>query len=261
MHFHTISITVIFCAVGCVLVTYYHPNVTINNSEDEVDEEDLPKFCFEIYTAKLNADIKLLAMSTLDVHAWNAISIYVRNSHRRFISFGRIHEHLNRCESSFGGKVKISLQALNKYRNDCSRQLPLMLGARNLCEDLCVVQAARGAVLSDLFDPDKYGQIFNMTSVEVLNIIEDSILTNIISKMCEKMFDAQIKCLFERERRMLEQNENELVKFLLRTMVDIKEYLKHKSHLESIELPYGYIERPLYTYQSGFDGILIPINN
>lgn len=81
-------------------------------------------------------------------------------------------------------------------------------------EELCVLQAARGAVLSDSFDPAKYGQVFNMTSVEVLNIVEDSIHMNIISKMCEKMFDAQIKCLFEQERRMLEQNENELVKFL-----------------------------------------------
>lgn len=206
------------------------------------------------------------------------------SSRRQFTPFGSIREDLNRCESSFGGKVKISLRPLNKYRNDFSRPLPssvsslkkqvvelqskcdmifiTKLQARNFCEELCVVQAARGAVLSDSFDPDKYGQIFNMTSVEVLNIIEDSILTNIIPKMCEKMFDAQIKCLFERKRRMLAQNENELVKFLLRTMVDIKDYLKHRSHQESIELPYGYIESPIYfSYQSGIDGILIPIYN
>lgn len=132
-----------------------------------------------------------------------------------------------------------------------------------MCEELCVVQAAREAVLSDLFDPAKYGQIFNMTSVEVLNIIEDSILTNSISKMCEKMFDAQIKCLFERKRRMVEPNENELVEFLLQTMVDIKHYLKYRSHQESIELPHGYIESPYsyinITYQSGIYGYIIPI--
>lgn len=72
-------------------------------------------------------------MSTLDVHAWNAITLYVRNSRRQFIPFGSFREYyLNRCESSFGGKVKISLQPLNKYRNDFSRPLPSMRGVSSL---------------------------------------------------------------------------------------------------------------------------------
>lgn len=48
-------------------------------------------------------------------------------------------------------------------------------------------------------------------------------------------------------------------------MVDIKDYLKYRSHQESREVPYGYIESPIYIpygiYQSGIDGILIPIDN
>ena len=123
------------------------------------------------------------------------------------------------------------------------------------------MQAAREAVLSDSFDPAKYGRIFNMTTVEISNIIEDSILSNVISKMCEKMFDAHIQCSFERNQKMLEQNEKDLVKFLLQTMVDIKDHLKHRSLQESIELPDGYIESPFPSpYQSGIDQTFIPIN-
>lgn len=38
-----------------------------------------------------------------------------------------------------------------------------MLQAR----DLCAMQAARNAVLSESFDPAKYVQIFNMNSMEI----------------------------------------------------------------------------------------------
>lgn len=114
-----------------------------------------------------------------------------------------------------------------------------------MCEELYVVQAAREAVLSNSFDPIKYAQIFNMTSVEILNIIENSILPNIMSNMCERMFDAQIKCSFERKQKMLEQNVKVLAEFLSQTTVDIKHHLKYRSFDQSIELRDGYIENPL----------------
>lgn len=116
-----------------------------------------------------------------------------------------------------------------------------MLQARNLCEELCIVQAAREAFLTDSFDPAKYGQIFNVTSAEILNIIEDSIFTDVINKMCEKMFDAQIKCSFEREQKMFEQNERDLV--------------------ESIELPDGYIEFPFTNLHKSMNGFQIQTSN
>lgn len=47
---------------------------------------------------------------------------------------------------------------------------------------------------------------------------------------------------FELEQKMLEQNEKDLVIFLLQTMVDIKDYLKYRFNQESIELPNGYID-------------------
>lgn len=119
----------------------------------------------------------------------------------------------------------------------------LNLQARNLCDELCVVQAVRWAILPDL-DPSKYEQIFNITSDEILKILQDPVLPQIISKMCEQMFDIQINCSFKRTRKMLEQTEKDLVKFLLQTTVDIKHHLKHRSHAESIDLPNGYIESP-----------------
>ena len=115
--------------------------------------------------------------------------------------------------------------------------------ARNLCEELCVLQAARGAIFPD-FDPSKYEQIFNITSDEILEILQDPVLPQVISKMCEKMFDIQINCSFKRERKMLEQTEKDLVKFLLQITVDIKDHLKYRSQAESIDLPNGYIESP-----------------
>lgn len=115
--------------------------------------------------------------------------------------------------------------------------------ARNLCEELCVVQAVRGAILPD-FDPSKYEQIFNITSDEILKIHQDPVLPQVISKMCEKMFDIQINCSFKRKRKMLEQTEKDLVEFLLQTAVDIKHHLKYRSHAEGIDLPNGYIASP-----------------
>lgn len=115
--------------------------------------------------------------------------------------------------------------------------------ARNLCEELCVVQGFRGAILPD-FDPSKYEQIFNITSDEILKILQDPVLPQVISKMCEKMFDIEINCSFERKQKMLEQTEKDLVKFLLQTTVDIKHHLKYRSYAESIDLPNGYIESP-----------------
>lgn len=115
--------------------------------------------------------------------------------------------------------------------------------ARNLCEELCIVQVLRAAILPD-FDSSKYEQIFNITSNKILKILQDPVLPQVISKMCEKMFDIQINCSFERKRKMLEQTEKDLVEFFLQTTVDIKDYLKYRSHAESIDLPNGYIESP-----------------
>lgn len=114
---------------------------------------------------------------------------------------------------------------------------------RNLCEDLCVVQAVRGAILPD-FNPSKYEQIFNITSDEILKFLQDPVLPQVISTMCEKMFDIQINCSFQRKRKMLEQTEKDLVQCLLQTTVDIEDYLKYRSAAESIDLPNGYIESP-----------------
>lgn len=92
-------------------------------------EDNLPKWCFDIYTKKLNDLIRLLARSSFDIHAWNAINLYSRNSHRLFFFYNRNDEYIQRCESSFGGNVTISLQPLNKYRNNFDRPLPsLMMG-------------------------------------------------------------------------------------------------------------------------------------
>lgn len=111
--------------------------------------------------------------------------------------------------------------------------------ARNLCEELCAVQVIRGAILPD-FDSSKYEQIFNITSdgiLKILKILQGPVLPQVISKMCEKMFDVQIICSFKREQKMLEQIEKDLVKFLLQTTVDVKDHLKYRSHAESINLP------------------------
>lgn len=106
---------------------------------------------------------------------------------------------------------------------------------------MCVLQAIRGAVLPD-FDPAKYEHIFNRTSVEILNTAEDPVLLNVISKMCEKMFDVHINCTFERHNKMLDQSEKVLVEFLLQTTVGIKHHLKYRADQESLDLPSGYIE-------------------
>lgn len=73
--------------------------------------------------AKLECGIKTLSRNFNDVHAYNAIKIYGRKANRWFI--GDPVEYLNRCEKSYGGKVKIHLKPLNKRPNDFSRPLPL----------------------------------------------------------------------------------------------------------------------------------------
>lgn len=83
---------------------------------------------------------------------------------------------------------------------------------------------------------------FNMTSVKILNAAEDPVLLNVISKMCEMMFDVHINCTFERHNKMLNQTEKVLVEFLLQTTVHIKHHLKYTADKESVDLPSGYIE-------------------
>lgn len=46
---------------------------------------------------------------------------------------------------------------------------------------------------------------------------------------------------FEREIKMPEQNEKDLVQFLLQISIDIKHHLKYRSLQERVELPHGYI--------------------
>lgn len=105
---------------------------------------------------------------------------------------------------------------------------------RNLCEDLCVMQAAREVVLPS-FDP------VNHDAVEILKTIKDPVVPNAISEICEKMFDVQINCTFEQKEKMTEQTEKDLVAFLLRTTLDIKNYLKLHDNAENVYLPSGYI--------------------
>lgn len=75
-----------------------------------------------------------------------------------------------------------------------------------------------------------------------MNIAEDPVLLNVISKMCEKMFDIQINCSFERFEKMSEETERTLVEFLLGISNDVKFHLKYHAKLESVVLPSGYIE-------------------
>lgn len=71
---------------------------------------------------KLECAIESLSRNFNDIHAWNAIKLYERNANRQFI--GDVVEYLNRCETSYGGRVKIFLKSLNKHLNDFSRPLP-----------------------------------------------------------------------------------------------------------------------------------------
>lgn len=112
---------------------------------------------------------------------------------------------------------------------------------RNLCEDLCVIQAVRGFVLPN-FNLAKYAKQFNTTQAELLNVANDPILLNVISEMCERMFNVQIKCSFERYKNISEETERILVEFLLQTSMDVKYYLKYHAEQESVVLPTGYIE-------------------
>lgn len=92
-------------------------------------EDNLPEWCYDIYMKKLNDNIRFLAWSSFDIHAWNAINLYNQNSRRLFYFYDRIDENIQRCESSFGGNMTISLQPLNKHRNNFCRPLPsIMMG-------------------------------------------------------------------------------------------------------------------------------------
>lgn len=68
----------------------------------------------------MRREIKSLARTSNDIHAWNAITIYERNANKRGDEWT---ENPDVCESLFG-KVKISLQQLHKYQHDFSRPLP-----------------------------------------------------------------------------------------------------------------------------------------
>lgn len=100
------------------------------------EEEDVPKWCSEIYAKKLRSEIKSLARSSIDIHAWNAIALYGYNSKGRY--FPDINGYLSRCESLFDGKVIISLQPLNKYRNDFSRPLPSTMLGVSSCKQVII---------------------------------------------------------------------------------------------------------------------------
>lgn len=50
-----------------------------------------------------------------------------------------------------------------------------------LCDELCVIQAVHGALLPG-FDPVKYERNFNVTSVEILSILEEPVFSSSISK-------------------------------------------------------------------------------
>lgn len=72
--------------------------------------------------AQLECAIASLSRNFNDIHAWNAIKLYKRNANINTV--GDVFEYLNRCETSYGGKVKIFLKPLNKHLNDFSRPLP-----------------------------------------------------------------------------------------------------------------------------------------
>lgn len=111
------------------------------------------------------------------------------------------------------------------------------------------MQAVRGFVLPN-FNLAKYAKHFNTTQAELLNVANDPILLNVISEMCEKMFNVQINCSFERYKNSSEETERILVEFLLQTSIDGKYYLKYNAEQESVVLPTGYIEDP-YKHRDG----------
>lgn len=105
------------------------------------------------------------------------------------------------------------------------------------------MQAVRGFVLPN-FNFAKHAKQFKTTQAELLNVANDPILLNVISEMCEKMFNVQINCSFERYKNVSEETERILVEFLLQTSIDVKYYLKYNAEQESVVLPTGYIENP-----------------
>lgn len=90
----------------------------------------------------------------------------------------------------------------------------------------------------------KYVKHYNVTQVDLLNIVNDPILLDVISEMCDKMFNVQINCSFERYENIPEETERSLVEFFLLMSHDVKHYLKYNYRRESVVLPPGYIENP-----------------
>lgn len=105
------------------------------------------------------------------------------------------------------------------------------------------MQAARGIVLPHL-NSAKYAKQYNITQAEFLDIANDPILLNVLSEMCEKMFNVQINCLFARHNNIPEETERILVRFLLHISIDVRNYLKYNAQRESVVLPPGYVENP-----------------
>lgn len=103
------------------------------------------------------------------------------------------------------------------------------------------MQAVRGIVLPN-FNLAKYAKRFNITQAELLSVANDPILLNVISEMCQKIFNVQINCSFERYENISEETERVLVEFLLQTSIDVKHYLKYNAEQEGVVLPTGYIE-------------------
>lgn len=105
------------------------------------------------------------------------------------------------------------------------------------------MQALRDIVLPN-FNSAKCAKQYNITQADLLEIVDDPILLNVISEMCEGTFNVQINCSFERYKNIPEGIELILVEFILETLIDVKHNLKYHAQHESVVLPTGYIENP-----------------
>lgn len=83
-----------------------------------------PRLCFQNYVEKLEIGIEFLAKNLNGIHTWNAVKLYRRNANIDFI--GDVGDYLNRCETFYGGKVKIFLKSLSEpdNLNNFNRPLP-----------------------------------------------------------------------------------------------------------------------------------------
>lgn len=240
--------------------------------------ELLPSLCFENFALKLECAIKSLSRNFNDIHAWNAIKLYGTNANRNWI--GDVPEYLNRCEKLYGGKVKVFLKSMNKHLDDFSRPLPLThFGVSsfeqkfstnnniknflfNSRQEICAkifVLYKRSVVLPN-FNSAKYAKQFNTTQDELLMVANDPILLDVISEMCEKMFNVQINCSFERYKKIPKGTERILVEFLFQTSIDVKYYLKYNAEQESVVLPTGYIENP-YKHRAKSAGYTVYVDD